>query len=59
MLFPEEGRAAYDRSGATDRSFKLFDIDQGDTHWGHLDMVLGKSAPKYVWPTIHSWMADR
>jgi len=59
MLFPEEGRAAYDRSGASDRSLRILDDRDGLTHWGHLDIVLGKHAPAHVWPAVHDWMDQR
>jgi polyhydroxyalkanoate synthase len=59
MLFPKEGKAAFDRSGTTDKTFKLFDDRDGLTHWGHLDMVLGKNAPDHVWSFIESWMSER
>jgi pimeloyl-ACP methyl ester carboxylesterase len=59
MLFPEEGSAAYERSGSTDRTLKILDDRDGLTHWGHLDIVLGKKAPEYVWPAIDQWMTAR
>lgn len=59
MLFPEEGRAAFDRSGAGDKTLKILDDTDGLTHWGHLDIVLGKSAPAHVWTLINQWMSAR
>ena len=59
MLFPEEGTAAYERSGSKDRTLKILDDRDGLTHWGHLDIVLGKQAPVHVWTFIHQWMAER
>lgn len=59
MLFPHEGQAAFDRSGSSDRELKILDDRDGLTHWGHLDIVLGKKAPDHVWTAIDAWMSDR
>ena len=59
MLFPEEGTAAYDRSGSSDRTLKVLDDRDGLTHWGHLDIILGKKAPDHVWPLLDDWMNSR
>jgi len=59
MQHPDDGRAAYDRSGSQDRTLKIFnDWDDGH-HFGHLDLVLGCHAPEHVWPAIDAWMAER
>jgi len=59
MLYPEEGQAAYDRAGTEDKTLRIFDDRDGLTHWGHLDIVLGKRAPEFVWPAMHQWLAER
>jgi hypothetical protein len=59
MLFPQEGKAAFDRSGSEDKTLKVLDDSDGFTHWGHLDIVLGKKAPDHVWSAIHDWMDRR
>jgi len=59
MLFIDEGTAAFERSGSQDKTLRIFDDRDGLTHWGHLDIVLGKQAPIHIWPTIHEWMAAR
>ena len=59
MLYPLEGLAAFERSGAEDKTLLMLDDRNGFTHWGHMDIVLGKHAPKHVWSAIHDWMADR
>ena len=51
MLFPSEGQAAYDRSGAEDKTLKVLDDKDGLTHWGHLDIVLGKSSQTMSGPS--------
>ena len=59
MLYPKEGQAAFDRAGGTDKELRIFDDQDGLTHWGHLDIVLGKKAPDYVWKALHDWMDHR
>jgi len=59
MQYPEDGRAAYDRSGSQDRTLKVFnDWDDGQ-HFGHLDLVLGRHASEHVWPAVETWMSER
>lgn len=59
LMPPDDGRSAYDRSGSTDKTLVVFDDWHHETHWGHLDLILGKLAPKHVWPAIGDWMAER
>ena len=54
-----DGRMAFDRSASTDRQLQIFDDWQHETHWGHLDLILGRRAPDHVWPCIGAWLADR
>ena len=37
----------------------IFDDYHHETHWGHLDIILGKKAPTHVWPYLHDWMNSR
>ncbi len=59
LLPPEDGQLAFTRSGSQDKTLVLFDDWHHGTHWGHLDIILGKDAPAQVWPTLHAWMAER
>jgi pimeloyl-ACP methyl ester carboxylesterase len=59
LLPAEDGRLAFTRSGAVDRTVLLFDDWTTGTHWGHLDIVLGRAAPTHVWPALRDWMAAR
>ncbi len=59
MQFPEDGRAAFDRSGSEDKTLRIFNDYDDRVHWGHLDLVLGKYAPTHVWPALAAWMAER
>jgi pimeloyl-ACP methyl ester carboxylesterase len=49
---PDSVRCAYTRSRATDRTYREFPA-------GHVDLILGRSAPVTVWPTISSWLERR
>ena len=59
MLYPDEGMAAFERSGAEDKTVLVLDDTHGLTHWGHLDIVLGKHAQQHVWTAVDTWMTDR
>lgn len=59
LLPPEDGRAAFDRSASTDKALKVFDDWHDEVHWGHLDLVLGRHAPRHVWPFVEAWMRAR
>jgi polyhydroxyalkanoate synthase len=59
MQFPDDGRAAFDRSGSQDKTLRIFNDYDDQVHWGHLDLVLGKYAPEHVWPAIDEWMSTR
>jgi polyhydroxyalkanoate synthase len=59
LLPPEDARPAYDLSESPDRTWKLFSDRDEEVHWGHLDIVLGKDAPRFVWPYVRDWILDR
>ena len=59
LMPPEDGRVAYDLSGSSDKSIVVFDDWENETHWGHVDLILGRYAPKHVWPAIADWMSAR
>ena len=59
LLPPVDGRAAYDLFHGADKKLIILDDFHHDTHWGHLDLILGKYAQKHVWKTIAEWMSKR
>ena len=59
LLPPADGRAAFDRSGSTDRTLLLFDDWHNEVHWGHLDLILGRYARKHVWRALEVWLHER
>lgn len=59
LMLPSDARPAFDRSGSRDKTWTLLDDWQTGHHWGHLDLILGKEAPKHVWSPVAEWMAAR
>jgi polyhydroxyalkanoate synthase subunit PhaC len=59
LMPPADGRSAFDQSGSSDKTMLVFDDYHHETHWGHLDLILGKLAPRHVWPVIADWMDHR
>jgi len=59
LLSPMEARACYEDSGSSDKTFRLYERAFDGTHWGHLDLVLGRKAPEIVWPEMAAWMQER
>lgn len=59
LMPPDDARVAFERSGSSDKRFLIFDDWSHQSHWGHLDLVLGRLAPVHVWPEIDAWMEER
>jgi len=59
LLPAEDARPAYDLSASTDKTWKVFSPVREEVHWGHLDIILGKDAPRFVWPYIQRWLLER
>jgi pimeloyl-ACP methyl ester carboxylesterase len=59
LLMPEDGRLAYDRSASQDKTLVILDDYSHQTHWGHLDLILGRHARTHVWAAIRDWMMHR
>jgi polyhydroxyalkanoate synthase len=54
-----DARPAFDVSGAEDKQLLVLEPLMHETHWGHLDLVLGRLASTVVWPRLDAWMAQR
>ncbi len=52
-------REAFEKAGSRDKTFKVFGGEKGDLHWGHIDLILGRHAPKVTWPYMLEWMNRR
>ncbi len=59
LMLPDDARVAYDVSGSADRTWVLLDDYTTGKHWGHLDMIVGRHAPRHTWPLLRDWMAPR
>ncbi|HVY63024.1 MAG TPA: alpha/beta hydrolase [Planctomycetota bacterium] len=59
LVSAEDSRAAYDRSRSRDRTLRRFEPRDGGTGWGHIDLLLGRSAPAHVWPFLREWLGSR
>lgn len=59
LMLPEDARLAFDLSPSEDRTLAILDDYSTGVHWGHLDLITGKDAPRVVWPLIRDWMARR
>jgi polyhydroxyalkanoate synthase subunit PhaC len=59
LLPPSDGKEAYLQSGSRDKEMVVFDNYLHESHWGHLDLILGKRARKHVWSYAADWMEKR
>ncbi|MBX3183078.1 MAG: alpha/beta hydrolase [Polyangiaceae bacterium] len=49
---PPSVKPAYERSRAQDRSYR-------ELPFGHIDLLVGRDAPRFVWPLVERWIARR
>ena len=56
FLFVQDGRPAYTLAQSPQRKLIIFDDYHHQHHWGHLDIVLGTDAPRFVWTEIQLWI---
>lgn len=49
---PASVKPAYDQSRSRDKKYRAFPL-------GHIDLIVGKSAPTTVWPLIRDWLNQR
>ncbi len=54
-----DARRAFDESGSRDKVLKIFEPYDHAVHWGHLDLILGRHAPRETWPWIDAWLRER
>jgi polyhydroxyalkanoate synthase len=54
-----DARACFEESGSTDKSYVMFDAFEHGVHWGHVDLILGRDAPRVVWPVVLDWLRRR
>lgn len=49
---PESVRPAFERSRSSDKTYRAFPF-------GHVDMLVGRDAPRLTWPLVTSWLLQR
>jgi alpha-beta hydrolase superfamily lysophospholipase len=59
LLHSDDARRCYEGSGSADRQFVEFEPFEHEGHWGHVDLLLGHRAPRFVWPTVVGWLDAR
>lgn len=59
LMLPADARVAYDTAGSRDRTWVLLDDWTTGHHWGHLDLITGREAPRHVWSLLRDWLAAR
>ncbi|NOZ21523.1 MAG: alpha/beta hydrolase [Planctomycetes bacterium] len=53
-------REVYHRVSSKDKTFRLFGLANGDSiDYGHDDLIIGRRAPKEVFPFIRNWLDKR
>jgi alpha-beta hydrolase superfamily lysophospholipase len=60
LIDARDAQAAYERSPSRDRTWVHFDGRHGSSAgFGHIDIVMGREAPRVVWPRIRAWLDAR
>jgi pimeloyl-ACP methyl ester carboxylesterase len=59
LVHPDDAAACLAASGADDKRLVVFDRFHHDAHFGHIDLILGRHAPRVVWPVLLDWLACR
>lgn len=52
-------RSAYERCSSADRTLLALEPYNTGLHWGHIDLILGRDAPQFVWQPIVEWVKRR
>ena len=58
LVTHEDAEACYRASRSSDKQLLLLEPFDHEGHWGHIDVILGSRAPRYVWEPIGSWMSS-
>jgi polyhydroxyalkanoate synthase len=59
LLSPEDARRCFEASGSRDKAFLELNLFDHGSHFGHLDLILGRHAPVQVWGPIVAWLEER
>jgi pimeloyl-ACP methyl ester carboxylesterase len=52
-------RPAYRMISSKDKTWKEINIKETGVHWGHIDLINGRSAPEAVWKPVADWVEAR
>ncbi len=52
LAAPRAVRPAYERSRSTDKTYREYPF-------GHIDLIMGRDAPRTVWPEVRDWLLAR
>jgi pimeloyl-ACP methyl ester carboxylesterase len=56
---PADARPLYEQSASSDKTWLELGMYEHGVRFGHLDLVLGREAPRIVWPLLGDWLATR
>jgi len=59
LLPPSDAKPAFTESPSRDKTFKVFSEREGGRPYGHVDLIQGIQAPRYVWREIVNWALSR
>ncbi len=59
LVRPADAERTYAASGSTDKELLVFNDFDHQVHWGHIDLILGRLAPREVWPRLAAWLEAR
>jgi pimeloyl-ACP methyl ester carboxylesterase len=53
---PPAVEALYERAGSAEKRLRIFNRKDDDCAFGHMDLLIGKAAPRVVWPAIAAFL---
>jgi pimeloyl-ACP methyl ester carboxylesterase len=59
LMPPDDAKVAWETAGGDDKAWMLLDPWSTGLHWGHLDLILGREARRWVWEPVASWLEAR
>lgn len=60
LISIDDARGAYDLSRSRDKTLLCLDgRATGGRGFGHIDVIMGRAAPRVVWPAVRRWMDER
>jgi polyhydroxyalkanoate synthase subunit PhaC len=56
---PSGVKPAYDGSRSKDKTYHEFSMKNQGVDFGHVDIILGRDAPRIIWPVVRAWLDQR